>query len=75
MSWLIKKWGKGKYGVWTTIADGYLHEPSKLSKKETIKFIEQSWREDLEEKIKNLKETFPEGWWNKDKLNRLTKED
>ena len=75
MSWLIKRWGKGQYGVWTTISDGYLHEPKKLSKKDTIKFISQLWREDLEKKIENLEQTFPEGWWDKVTQRRLTKED
>jgi hypothetical protein len=75
MSWLVKKWGKGKYGLWTTISDGYLHEPKKLDKAELVDFIAESWREDVEEKIKKLRETFPEDWWDKDTMERLTKED
>jgi hypothetical protein len=75
MSWIVKRWGKGKYGLWTTVADGYLHEPKKVSKEELIEFISQMWRDDIEEKIKKLEETFPEGWFDKDTMKMLSKED
>lgn len=75
MARLIKRWGKGKYGLWTTISDGYLHEPKKATKKEIIEFIANDWREELEKRIENLKATFPHGWIDKDTRKVLGEED
>lgn len=75
MSHLVKRWGKGKYGLWTTVADGYMHDPKKVSKEELVEFIAEMWQEELDEKVKKLRETFPEGWWDKDSMKRLAKED
>lgn len=64
-----------KFRIWTTIGDGYIHEPKKITKKEAISFIASEWREDLKKRIKRLKETFPQGWVDKDTYKVLTKED
>ena len=66
MSWQIKQWGNGKYGIWSTIVDGYETEPKKLTRDEAIAYIEHIWREDLEVKIRELREEFPIGWMDKD---------
>lgn len=75
MARLIKRWGKGKYGLWTTVSDGYLHEPKKVTKKELIEFIADEWREELDKRIKNLIENFPQGWVDKDTGKVLRKDD
>ena len=59
MSWLVKRWGKEKYGIYTTVAEGYLHEPKKISKEEAIELIAEIWKEQHDKKVQEL-------WWDKD---------
>lgn len=75
MARLIKRWGKGKYGLWSTNCDGYLHEPKKATKKEIVEFIAYDWRKEVEERIKDLEENFPRGWTDKDTNKVLRKID
>ena len=71
MSWLIKNWGKDKYGLWTTISDGYLHIPKKLTREQIIEFIIREYKEEFKEKVDKLKKTFPNGWADKDTYKRI----
>ena len=66
MSRLIKRWGKGKYGLWSTICDGYLHEPKKATKKEIVKFIADDWRKEVEERIKD--HSYTDKWYHIDSM-------
>lgn len=75
MARLIKRWGKGKYGLWSTICDGYVHEPKKATREEIIDFMVGEWREDLEKRIEHLKSNFPHGWVDKDTLQVLRRDD
>jgi len=72
--WRIKRWGKDKYGLWTTISDGWMHNPKKLTRKELIEIIEKVWRDDFEEKIEELRATFPNDWVEKD-TNEILSDD
>ena len=69
MSWRVKRWKNGKYGLWTTISDGYLHKPKKLTRDEIIEFIIELYQEEFDEKIRKLKVCFPNGWGDKDVWN------
>jgi hypothetical protein len=66
MSWLIKQYKNGKFGIWTTISDGWVTMPKSITREQAVAFIAKRWREDTERKIKELKETFPKGWYDYD---------
>ena len=74
MSWLLKRNKQGKYAIWTTISDGWVTNPKWLTKEEAIEFIANVKRERLEQEIKELEDTFPYGWFDKDTHKMFTKE-
>jgi len=74
MSWLIKRFKNGKFGLWTTIADGWMTEPKALSREEMIEMIVTLKREIFEKEIKDLRRTFPVGWYDKDTLKKIMEE-
>ena len=60
MAWTIRR-EKNKYRIYSTIVDDYITEL--LTRRQAIEFIEEVWKEDLEEKIEELRATFPNGWY------------
>lgn len=70
MGWTIKQYPDGKYGLWTTVADGYIVRKAK--KEYVIDMIKSIWQEKLAEEIKELEEKFPIGWYDKDTHSRIS---
>ena len=64
MGWLVKQYSDGDYGLWTTVSDGWIIKKAK--RKYVVDAISQIWKEDLEEKIKEIQKTFPDKWRDKD---------
>lgn len=63
MSWLVKKYPDGKYGLWTTIADGWIVKKAK--REYVVEVIKQIWQKDLNKKIAELERDFPNWWYEK----------
>ncbi len=66
MGILIKQYKNGKFGVWTTIADGYLTIPSAITKEEAIEVLCERVMERAEDECTEIKNNFPHGWCDKD---------
>ena len=62
MSWLIKQYKNGKYGIYTTISDGYITEPRQLTKEQAIDYISKYGSVNCQDNLEN----FPKGWFDKD---------
>lgn len=75
MSWLIRQYPDGKYGLYTTISDGWIVKKAK--REYVIEVIKQIWHEDLERKIAELEKEFPNMWFDKDthKIIYITKDE
>lgn len=66
MGILVKQYKSGKYGLWTTISDGYLTVPAAISKEEAIEVLCERVMERAKEDCKNIRDTFPTGYTDKD---------
>ena len=66
MSWQIKQnKNKDKFKIWSTITDSYIVD-TYLTRDEMIDFLSKEELRNAANKIKNLKDTFPNGWTDKD---------
>ena len=66
MSWLLKQSKNGKrFKIWSTITDSYVVDIY-LDQEEIVDFISKEWISRTANQIKELKETFPKGWTDKD---------
>ncbi len=64
MAWNVQhNKSKNLYRLWTTVADGWLTDW--ITREEAIDFIAEHKREQLEEKIEELKIDFPNGYHTK----------
>lgn len=66
MSWLLKKRKDGKFAWWTTIADGWMTTPKWLPRDEMVDLIIALKTQHFNEEMKELRKTFPKGWFDKD---------
>lgn len=66
MSWVLKKRKDGKFGWWTTVADGWMTEPAFLSRDDMVEMIIDLKRKHFNADMKELRKTFPRGWFDKD---------
>lgn len=71
MSWLVEKRGN-KYGLWTTISDGWLTDPPFLSRAEMLKMIKKLKQERLNDEMKELRKTFPYPYFDRKTNRRFT---
>jgi len=65
MSWLFERNKKGQYAWWTTIADGWMTNPKWLSRDDMVEIIIAHKREQFNKEMRELRKTFPQGWFNK----------
>lgn len=62
MGWIIEN-KKNLYRVWSTISDDWITDWN--TRNEILKYLIKRKRSVFNKEIKNLKETFPEGFCNK----------
>lgn len=70
--WRLKQFKNGKYGLWTTISDGYLHEPRQLSREQMIEFIKDCYKRDYKKECRKVELTFPNDFIDKDTRAYIT---
>lgn len=65
MGLLIKQYKNGKYGLWTTVTDGYLTIPAAISKKEAIRILCERVDYRADQEKEDIRKNFPYGWCDK----------
>jgi len=71
MGILVKQYKNGTFGLWTTIADGYITDPAALTKEEAIETLCERVMERATDECKKIRNEFPCGWTDKDTYKRI----
>ncbi len=72
MGILIKQYKNGKFGLWTTIGDGYLTIPNAITKEEAIEVLCERIMERAQNECEEVRKNFPKGYWDKDTNRRIS---
>lgn len=65
MRWIQHRKKDNKYRQWSTVVDQWATDW--LTRDEMLAYIEKGWKQDLRDRIKKERKTFPGGWGDKSK--------